>query len=58
VIGVSMIILLYTYYFIRTTLIQLANSNFSVLNFFLYLCTFEIVPFLFIIRFVSNRNLF
>ena len=58
VIGVSMITLLYTYYFIRTTLIQLANSNFSVLNFFLYLCTFEIVPFLFIIRFVSNRNLF
>jgi len=58
VIGFSIIVLFYTYYFIRTALIQLANSNFSILNYFLYLCAFEIIPFLFIIRFISNRNLF
>jgi hypothetical protein len=56
--GVSIFILLYAYYFIRTAMIQSANSNFSILNFFLYLCAFEIIPFLFIIRFVTNRSLF
>ena len=58
VIGFSIFALLYAYYFIRTAMIQSANSNFSVLNFFLYLCAFEIIPFLFIIIFISDKNLF